>query len=130
MFGRIMYDKALPYAMTLSTSVTLDQRLLAMRVQVIHNQVNFFRLGILRGNRGKHGCELRPFTVFRNAREMAPCFRFDHTKNIRRSATHILTVSPSDFSRTHRTRLPLLSQKLHGPLVQTYNRLAFSVRAL
>ena len=104
MFGCVVYGEPLPEATALLLAEAIHQRLGAVRVEVVQDQVDRAGRAIPVGEVADHAGELSTGPIRRGRGEVSTDFRLYDAKHIRRSAAFVLVVAFGGLSRLGRDR--------------------------
>src|SRR2546428_293730 len=119
MVRRVVDHQAPPYRPTGTRTEVVDQRLLAMRVEVVHHQVDGMRTRI-GGHRGvdppREGAAR---AIARRTREVPSALRFHDAKQVGRPAALVFIVPFGDVARAGGPTGTYLCMQRDGFLVQT-----------
>jgi len=127
-FGCVVDREAVPQQASQLFAIPLHKRLAAVRVQVIHNQVDGPRLRIAGDDlhqvigklrRRARGCRLG---------KMPPRFRFHAAEDVGRATALVLVIAPGHVSRTGRQRSANVPVQHHRLFVDANHRLLLRER--
>ena len=123
MLGCIMRGKAGPERFAAFEPESRDAGFQAMRPEIIHDQVDCGRFGVLCSNRIQHAREIAGGPTFGRLRHMFARLGLDGAKNVGRTAANIFVVSLLDLTRLiGRDGRRHVREELYRFFVQTYDR--------
>jgi hypothetical protein len=118
MFRRVVHGEPRPRPATFAVAKAVDERLGAMGVEVVHQQVNGLgrRMGL--GDPLERLGKLRCLAIRRGVSVMATALGLYDAEDVRGAAALVFIVAACDLARRHRLTGSHRIKQLHRPFVQ------------
>src|SRR5262245_43335337 len=101
MLGRVVNDEALPKSLALLGPVGNDERLGAVRAQVVHDDMNLLCLWVLARDTAHRQAKRTALSVVRRMCHPTASERLDDAEDVRRALSHVLVVGARRVAGPH-----------------------------
>src|SRR5450631_2954798 len=118
-----MDDEAAPEPAPLGLTVGIDQRLEAMGVEVVEDDVDSLRFQVSVADPLHRGGETTGLAIRRRVGEVAACLGRDDAEDVGGAAPDVFVVALGDAAWGHRSAVALGRMQLHGSFIEGHHGL-------